>query len=879
MRIVRDEIPRLQQGTTQATTMGTTMGTAQGESQNASGTAQPAQAARGTLATKDAEVVGRAASDFVLRNADKGIQSLDALWEKGEYARILDTIDSEVAPFVGVEFNGLSAVALISLSSTLFVFEERVKAVINKLSMTTDRAAKLHGLNLAKDLANIETSVFRRAVERQDAADPHTVTAWIVARDTRKKPDKHERYEQLTYAAQKTVEFYMKGGQDSQVRAVDAAFLQELRSGQLAEYVVDAYDVARAAVVEAGRPSPGHTVLARGGDALTAGTFEVQKDAAGRITQILVGTFSGHFRTGLEQQEHLVRHLVAALGQLYPDQSAEELVAMIVRREGQATNPRTIEVLGRAIGMDGADAQRQEAEVRAEAMRWHAYASKGVTGANKGGPTDSLATETAALKDFVVDAIKKGAFLAKTRSPGDAATGDAALVDDVIARLDALMAKAVLADNALLQDQLRGSARALLAYAESLETSAVHHEALGQLRLLKQRWQNSVVGTLGADLGLVLSPPPVADRTTRIIATIDTKAVTDAQLRDMIAAGVDVARFNTAHGTTAQMIDVMKRIRTLAAEAGRTVTIQVDLEGPKIRLRTFENPQSLPKNDIWLQKGERVHLTSLDVLGNPKLFPVDYPTMTRDVKPGSSVSMNDGTVQLRVVLVDAAKEMLECEVLTTGKVWDRKGVSFPDSPLSGPTVTQEDLDNLTALLPFVDSVAQSFVESAADIRFLRDRMRDLGRVVTVIAKIERKTALDAATLREIALAADALMVARGDLGVEVGFAGVPRAERSIVAAGEETGRPVILATEVLMSMLFESRPSRGDVEGLYAAVHDRGVHAIMFGKETSAHAEPGDVIRAASNLIAVAEQERGTSEEPAAPLPATTGANLFLGRR
>ena len=349
----------------------------------------------------------------------------------------------------------------------------------------------------------------------------------------------------------------------------------------------------------------------------------------------------------------------------------------------------------------------------------------------------------------------------------------------------------------------------------------------------------------------------------------------------MISAGMDVARFNTAHGSVDEKIGLMQKLRRFSAQMGKEISIQVDLEGPKLRLGKFANPQNLEKNDIFLKAGETVTLTSKNVAGNTQLFPVDYPAMTKDVKVGDPVSMNDGTVQLKIVSIDDKNGKMQCEVLKGGKVWDNKGVAFPHSKLSSQTVTEEDLQNLTALLPHVDVVAQSFVQSADDFVFLRVRMRDLGMVVPIIAKIERgNIALDEQALVQIALASEALMVARGDLGVEIGEAQVPVAERLIKSVGEKTGRPVMLATEVMMSVLQESRASRGDVDALYGAVVERQFDAVMLGKETSAHKSPGDVIREASGYLVFNEAQRAVPvKKKEAPVFGTTTASaLFLNR-
>ncbi|MDP2344121.1 MAG: pyruvate kinase [Deltaproteobacteria bacterium] len=808
---------------------------------------------------------------------------LDDLWAKGDFAQVVNLIADEIAPLKKADFKGVDGKALIGLCSQVYVFEERVKAVLNKLSLVDQPAAKTKGLTLARDLADVSTRIFRRAVELQDKADPMPVGAWMVAKDTHKKAKKWSPEEHLAYVAQKTVEFYLKGGQESQIRDVNPEFLKGLKSGQLCEYVVDAYDAARASIVEPGKPSPGHTVLAKGNDAFSAGTFEVQKDAKGEITQVLIGTFSGHYRTGLEAQLHLVRHVVAALSVMYPAKSQAELMSLVVQREGQATNPRTIEVIGRGIGLEGAEAQRLENELKAEAMRWAPMDFTVMPGVPSGLPAEALA-----LKDVVVGAIKDGLFLHDKVSNPKAPANAPKSVLEVLARVDDLMERVVGAVNQrasgggeiLVAHQLIGTLAALAEYANALPAGKVDDVAKKEIENLSARWNFGVAGTTGTDLGMIFSQKPVADRTTRLVATINPKA-TDEQLKDMIKGGMDVARFNTAHGTSDEKIVVMKKLRKFAAEMGKEIAIQVDLEGPKIRLGKFENPQKLEKNDIFLKAGENVTLTSKNVAGNPKLFPIDYPTMTKDAKVGDPVSMNDGTVALTIVSIDDTAGTMECAVLKGGKVWDNKGVAFPQSKLSTQTVTEEDLQNLTALLPHVDVVAQSFVQSADDIVFLRERMRDLGKVVPIIAKIERgNIALDEQALIAISLASEALMVARGDLGVEIGEAQLPIAERLIKDVGEKTGRPVMLATEVMMSVLQESRASRGDVEALFGAVVERQFEAVMLGKETSAHKTPGDVVREASGYLVFneAQRELPVKKKEAPVLGKTTAAALFVSR-
>ena len=882
MDIKRSNITRPQG---QTTTLATTQAT-------------PPPAVTAVDAVVDAKGVAIDGVDAVVQSST--VKQLDQLWAGKQYGKIVDVIAAEVAPLLQADFKGLDGNSLVAATSKVYVLEERLKATLNHLSMTDAGPAKMQALGLAKDLATVSTAIFRQAVVLQDKNDTRPVTAWIVAKDTHKNAHKWSPEEHLSYVAQKTVEFYIKGGLESQIRSVDGDFLKSLKSGALCEYVVDAYDVARAAVVEEGRPSPGHTVLSQGNDAFTAGTFEVQKDARGDITQVLIGTFSGHYRTGLDVQEHLARHVVAGLTQLYPNKSPAELVAMVVRREGQATNPRTIEVIGRGIGLEGAHAQQLETALKAEAMRWQPL----LLADGPKGSSSALAKELAGIKDWVVGSIKDGLFLDEAKRTSELAApratnqpkastadllgatpakraGAATDVMQVLARIDAFMERAVVSGDSVVGHQLIGTLSALNEYAKQLPAGAVNAPARAEIERLAARWNNGVAGKTGADLGLVFSSPPTADRTTRIVATVNPKA-TDDQLKDMLRAGMDVARFNTAHGSLDEKIGVMKKLRLFAAEMGKDVTIQVDLEGPKLRLRKFDNPQKLANNDIWLKTGETATLTTKDVLGSQQamLFPVDYPTLCDDVKPGDPVSMNDATVKLVVQAVDKAAGTITCEVITGGKVWDNKGVAFPQSKLSGNTVTDEDLQNLTALIDHVDVFAQSFVQDASDVIFLRERMADLGQVKPVIAKIERgNIALNEDALLKIALAADGLMVARGDLGVELGEAKLPVAERLIREVGEKTGRPVMLATEVMMSVLSESRASRGDVDALYGAVTERRFHAIMLGKETSAHKSPGDVIREVSGYISFGEQERDKPRAKAQPtLGRTTAAALFVSR-
>lgn len=779
---------------------------------------------------------------------------LDDLWRKGDYAKIVDQLDARARHLAGQDFAGIDAEALYQLATQLYVLEQRLGTLLNKLSLVAStgpgpdaRAVALQALGAQRQLAAIQTTVFRRAVALEAGATATPVGQWVVFRDTQKKPGFHTPDAQQQYYVERLRKFISLGGDPSEIKLLDAAFLSSLPSGALVEYVVDAWDVARAATQRSGAPAPGHTLLARGGDALTAGTLTVTKNERGAITQVVIGTFSGHFRSGIEAQQHLVRHLVA--GGVPLDR--------IVQREGQAGNPRTQEILDRLIGVDGPEAQRRESALVEDAFRWDPLAAPrppAAAAVDAPAPTDehtrvfakhALADALLTMRIDVAKAIADGVLLSEQPSVGGSE------VQRVVAAVDDVLRLSQSAGNPLAW----GQARALVKHLANLPVANIDAPAREAMQKLLARVEATRFGDGASfDPADVFGPAPTRDRRARVVATINPKA-TEAQLRDMIAAGMDVARFNTAHGTVDEQVALMKRVRSAAASTGKTVTIQVDLEGPKIRLGKFANPQNLEFNDQILETGKKVTLTTKDVLGNPSLLPVAFPTLCDDLDVGEPVFMNDGTVELRVTAIDKANGTIEAEVVMGGKVWDKKGINLPQTELSVRTITDEDLANLEALLPHVDLVASSFVREPADVLFLRSKMEDLGRVVPIIAKIERREALE--NLEQITLVADALMVARGDLGVEIGYENVPGAERRINAVGKLYGKATMVATEVLMSMVKDpSRPSRGDVEGLYAAIYDRGADAIMLGKETSFPAHPAEVVRAASRVIEKAEAER-----------------------
>jgi pyruvate kinase len=804
--------------------------------------------------------------------ADTGwIGGLDSLWAAGKFPEVVNHIDQRLAPLKAGSFEKLDPVALGGWVEELYVLQHRMIAVCNKLSMKESPEASKKALTVLQTLGDLQTAVFRRAVEMSNAKDPAPVTAWAIYRNTMKKPGFHSPTEGEAYFVEKAKKFIAAGGDPTMIKTLSMDFLKSVKNDELCEWVVDAHDTARVASADV-EPTPGHTLLSWGNDALGAGSFKVFKNDKGDISQVVVGTFSGHFRSGIEAIPNMVRHLVA-IG-VPPEK--------IKIQEGEAASFRTMELVNRLTGLQGAEAQNKETALVAEATRWNPYERPSSpdkpkhpavdVGKRPSADAPKLAQALLAMKETIAEVMGDALVL---QSLGEA--------DKVAAALTNVLTLAEKAGDPGAHKQ----AMAVLTHLASLKVPMVDDAAATMLQDLHATWGAKAFGSGAVDAADVLSPRPPADRRARIVATLNPKA-DEATLREMITAGMDVARLNTAHGTPQELLATIKRVRSAAASLGKTVQVQVDLSGPKIRLGKFANPQNLEFNDIFLKPGEKLKLTTADVLGTPQLLPVDYPTLAKDVKPGDPIMLNDGNVVLKAtsVTVDPRTGVgtVEAEVVTGGKVWDRKGINLPGSALSVDTVTEEDLQVLDVLLKDVDIVAPSFVRSPMDILMLRAEMQKRGHVCPILAKIERPEALT--HLNTIAALADGLMVARGDLGVEIGPENVPAAERAINEVGNRLGKPTMVATEVLMSMVKDSRPTRADVEALYSAIHDQGADAIMLAKETSFGAHPAEVIRTAGRVISKAEEDTTTRTYSADRMKAVvegTGAqslrDLMLGRR
>jgi len=336
----------------------------------------------------------------------------------------------------------------------------------------------------------------------------------------------------------------------------------------------------------------------------------------------------------------------------------------------------------------------------------------------------------------------------------------------------------------------------------------------------------------------------MAPRRTRIICTLGPATATTASVRQLLAAGMDVARINFSHGDEAAHRSAVAVVRSVAKAAGRHVALLQDLQGPKLRTGLLQS------GPIRLRRGEPVTLTSRPVRGDEHTIAVSHTGLIRGLAADSRVLIADGEIELRVRTVKGRDA--ECVITRGGLLGERKGITAPMSPLRLPALTDKDHADLLlgAELGF-DYVALSFVRSGADVEACRKAMKALDYRAPIVAKLERPQAL--VHLETILAAADAVMVARGDLGVELSFAQVPAVQKDVIQRANLAGVPVITATEMLESMVANSRPTRAEASDVANAIWD-GTDAVMLSAETSVGAHPIESVRAMAMICRAAEE-------------------------
>lgn len=339
-------------------------------------------------------------------------------------------------------------------------------------------------------------------------------------------------------------------------------------------------------------------------------------------------------------------------------------------------------------------------------------------------------------------------------------------------------------------------------------------------------------------------------RRTKIIATQGPATSTPEVLDAMIAAGVDVFRLNFSHGTHESHAESYRLIREAIARSGRNVAILGDLCGPKIRVGHFE------KGSIEIVEGTQVTLTVRKVQGREGLIPSEYEGLARDVKPGDCILMADGTRELRVDSVDGTEIL--CTVIRGGVVSDRKGINLPNVDISTPSFTEKDREDCAFACQLgVDYVAMSFVRTAEDVREVKDFIRGQGADIPVMSKIEKPEAIK--NIESIIEISDAIMIARGDLGVEMPEEEIPLIQREITRMAIDANKPVVVATQMLESMISSGMPTRAEVTDVaWAAM--AGADAVMLSGETSVGKYPVDAVKMMDKIVRMIEGYQAHSD-------------------
>ncbi len=330
---------------------------------------------------------------------------------------------------------------------------------------------------------------------------------------------------------------------------------------------------------------------------------------------------------------------------------------------------------------------------------------------------------------------------------------------------------------------------------------------------------------------------------TKIVCTIGPASESYDAICDLIRAGMGIARLNFSHGTHAEHKKKIQRLRRASGELGRPIAILQDLGGPKIRIGRIAEP------GVRLETGSCFVLTSRKVPGGKDRVSVSYPDLPKEVTPGERILLADGLMELRVESI-LGTDIL-CRVVTGGVLSSRKGINLPMGTIKAPSLTKKDLRDLNfGLAQGVDYIALSFVRTAKDVQSVRQVVRDRGKDIPIIAKIEKHEALNETD--SIIEASDGIMVARGDLGVEIPLSEVPLIQKTLIRRANEMGRPVITATQMLRSMVDSPRPTRAEATDVANAVLD-GTDAVMLSEETASGGYPIEAVRYMAQILERAE--------------------------
>ena len=345
-----------------------------------------------------------------------------------------------------------------------------------------------------------------------------------------------------------------------------------------------------------------------------------------------------------------------------------------------------------------------------------------------------------------------------------------------------------------------------------------------------------------------------SQRRAKIVATLGPSSNTEPALRQMLRAGMDVVRLNFSHGSHESKTAVIQKIRKVSKEERKPLCILGDLQGPKIRTSVLKDHAP-----VLLKAGHQLTITPREIAGTASLVGTTFKTLAENVEQGSRILLSDGLIELRVHEVDG--EDVVCEIVNGGMLGENKGINLPGVLVRTPSLTEKDAVDLEfALRIGMDAIAVSFVRTAEDVQLVRNRVAALGSETWIIAKLEKPQAVE--HLDSILQAADGIMVARGDLGVEVPPETVPAIQKHMIRRAAEYRKPVITATQMLESMIENPRPTRAEVSDVANAVYD-GTDAVMLSGESAVGKYPVEAVAMMARIVAEAERhmkEEGASE-------------------
>ncbi len=335
-------------------------------------------------------------------------------------------------------------------------------------------------------------------------------------------------------------------------------------------------------------------------------------------------------------------------------------------------------------------------------------------------------------------------------------------------------------------------------------------------------------------------------RRAKIVATLGPASGNEATFRALVRAGLDVARLNFSHGTQADKQRLIEMIRRVAEEEGKPVCILADLQGPKIRTGKLQG-----RTPVLLETGQVLTITPEDIAGTRDRIATTFTTLAENLEPGARILLSDGLIELHVLRI--LGDDVECSVINGGLLGENKGINLPGIAAKVPSLTEKDAEDLEFVIGAgVDAIALSFVRNAEDVRLVKDRISAAGADTWIIAKLEKPQAID--NVDEILEIADGVMVARGDLGVEVPPEKVPAMQKLIIRRAAEHRKPVITATQMLESMIENPRPTRAEASDVANAVYD-GTDAVMLSAESAAGKYPVEAVKMMAKIVLETEAQ------------------------